>query len=205
MNKKTLWFASSNKGKIKDIKSLLGLFDIKFLDELPDYVEPEENGDTFEANAIIKAKSLSEVVDGWVISDDSGFCVDALNGFPGVLSKRWAYPVSDDEKLCELLLAKIKKETNMSNLKANFTTCLVLYNHTLNKQYIFTGLCEGQLGDKIIKGNDTFAYDWIFKPDQFNVYFAELSSELKRKISARGIAVKKLIDFIESKEFEYEY
>lgn len=204
MNKPKIWFSSSNIGKIKDIQYLCPSLKIGLLNEIKDYTEPEETGTTFLQNAIIKAKSLSEVTQAWVIADDSGFCVEALNNFPGVHSKRWAYPETDDEKLCELLLYKIKNETDMSNLNAYFETCIVLYNAKLNKQHIFSGICQGVVGDKITKGKDTFAYDWIFKPKGFDDYFAFLASDVKRSMSARGVAIKKMIEFIESEEFAYD-
>jgi len=186
-----LVFASNNKNKIKEIQLLvpnsikiISLEDIGCTEDIP------ETADTIEGNAILKANYVTEKYGLNCFADDSGLEVDVLNGEPGVYSARYAgEPKSDDNNMNKLLL-NLKDKTNR---KANFKTVICL---NLNgEQHLFTGIINGKIIEEKI-GKNGFGYDPIFIADGFSKTFAELAIEEKSTISHRGIAVKKLIDFL---------
>ena len=188
-----LVFASNNTHKIEEIKNLLpssikikSLVDINFNDEI------EENAQTIEGNALLKAKFIAENYNCNCFSDDSGLEVEALNGAPGVHSARYAgLPKNDANNRKKLL-----KELQFSNNKnAQFKTviCLILNNNI----HYFTGIIKGKIiNDE--KGNNGFGYDAIFIPNGYDKTFAEMSFSEKTKISHRAIALNKMIDFLEN-------
>lgn len=186
-----LVFASNNKNKIKEIQLLvpndiqiLSLEDIGCVEEIP------ETADTIEGNAILKANYVTQKYGYDCFADDSGLEVDVLNGEPGVFSARYAGEPKNDDNNLDKLLSNLKDKTNR---KANFKTVICL---NLNgEQNLFTGIINGKIIDKKI-GNNGFGYDPIFVADGYLKTFAELSIEEKSNISHRGIAVKKLIDFL---------
>lgn len=187
-----LVFASNNKNKIKEIQLLvpdsiqiLSLEDIGCTEDIP------ETADTIEGNAILKANYVTEKYGYNCFADDSGLEVDALNGEPGVFSARYAGEPKNDENNIDKLLVNLK---NIENKKANFKTVICL--NSKGKQHLFTGIINGQIIEKRI-GTNGFGYDPIFIADGYEKTFAELTLEEKSTISHRGIAVKKLIDFLQ--------
>jgi XTP/dITP diphosphohydrolase len=186
-----LVFASNNKNKIKEIQLLvpnsiqiLSLDDIGCLDEIP------ETADTIEGNAILKANYVTEKFGYNCFADDSGLEINSLNGAPGVFSARYAGEPKDDNKNIEKVLENLK---NTTNRKANFKTVICL---NLNgEKHLFTGIINGTISKEKI-GTNGFGYDPIFVADGYEKTFAELSMEEKSSISHRGIAVRKLIDFL---------
>jgi XTP/dITP diphosphohydrolase len=186
-----LVFASNNKNKIKEIQLLLpdsikilSLEDIGCTEDIP------ETADTIEGNAILKANYVTQKYGYDCFADDSGLEVDALNGEPGVFSARYAGEPKNDENNSDKLLANLK---DVKNKKANFKTIICL--NLKGEQHLFTGIINGQIIEERI-GNNGFGYDPIFVADGYQKTFAELSLEEKARISHRGIAVKKLIDFL---------
>lgn len=186
-----LVFASNNKNKIKEIQLLLpdsiqilSLEDIGCTEDIP------ETADTIEGNAILKANYVTQKYGYDCFADDSGLEVAALNGEPGVFSARYAGEPKNDENNIDKLLANLK---DVKNKKANFKTIICL--NLKGEQHLFTGIINGQIIEKRI-GNNGFGYDPIFVADGYQKTFAELSLEEKARISHRGIAVKKLIDFL---------
>ena len=186
-----LVFASNNKNKIAEIQSMLpesikilSLEDINCLEDIP------ETADTIEGNAILKANYVTQKYGYDCFADDSGLEVAALNGEPGVFSARYAGEPKNDENNIDKLLANLK---DVNNKKANFKTIICL--NLKGEQHLFTGIINGQIIEKRI-GNNGFGYDPIFVADGYQKTFAELSLEEKARISHRGIAVKKLIDFL---------
>ncbi|ATZ18061.1 non-canonical purine NTP pyrophosphatase [Mesoplasma melaleucae] len=194
MNKKELWIATSNEGKIKEFQSLLPDYEIKSVKDLLDYVEPEEDGETLLENAKIKAETLSKYIDGWAIGDDTGYFFDALDGFPGVYSRRWAYPVTDFKEICKMILDKTK---NLDDKNMNMQTAIVITNYNKGESYEALGITKGVMGDELKFANHTFGYDYIFKPEQYNVYCAELTEEEKVNCSARAYALNEIKAIIE--------
>ena len=185
-------FASNNKNKIKEIQLLLpdsiqilSLEDIGCTEDIP------ETATTIEGNAILKANYVSQKYGYDCFADDSGLEVDALNGEPGVFSARYAGEPKNDENNIDKLLSKLK---GVENKSANFKTVICL--NSKGKQHLFTGIINGTIIEERI-GTNGFGYDPIFVADGYQKTFAELTLEEKARISHRGIAVQKLIHFLQ--------
>tara|TARA_B110000037_G_scaffold57795_1_gene70515 strand:+ start:4505 stop:5086 length:582 start_codon:yes stop_codon:yes gene_type:complete len=186
-----LIFASSNKNKFIEVEKIIpkniklgNLIELNFFDEIP------EDQDTIEGNASFKAKFIHSKFNINVFADDTGLEVEALNGKPGVHSARFAGRECDSEKNITKLLKELK---NIKNRKARFKTIIAL---VLNEKfYQFEGIINGEIL-LCKKGNNGFGYDSVFKPDGYKKSFAELSIDIKNKISHRALAVNKLIEFI---------
>lgn len=186
-------FASHNEGKIKEIKKLLAPYGIKVksaLDmNLPDV---EETGKTFEENSLLKSRTIAKLVNMPCLADDSGLCVDALNGSPGVYSARYA-PNRDFDKGMEKLLAEMEKSPNKSR-NAHFS-CVISLAWPDGQYKVFAGQVDGKIAFHKM-GAGGFGYDPLFVPEGFTSSFAQMSQEEKNKISHRGRAVEKLKDFL---------
>ena len=184
-------FASSNKNNFIEVEKIIpkniklgNLIELNFFEEIP------EKEDTIEGNATFKANYINSKFNVNVFADDTGLEVQALDGKPGVHSARYAGNECNSEKNITKLLKELK---NIKNRKARFKTIIAL---VLNKKsYQFEGIINGEiLLSK--KGENGFGYDPIFKPDGYQKSFAELSIDVKNKISHRALAINKLIDFI---------
>jgi XTP/dITP diphosphohydrolase len=151
--------------------------------------DPEENGESFEENAFIKARALADELGVSVIADDSGLEVDALNGRPGIYSARFA---GDDEKNCEYLLSLMKTVPEPKRT-ARFVCAIVLIRPGY-ADIIVRGVCEGKIAFEPT-GNAGFGYDPLFIPDEqqgTELTFAELGQEKKDAISHRAKALEAL-------------
>lgn len=192
---KELIFASHNKGKIKEIKELLAPLNItvKTSDdiEIPDV---EETGTTFAENSLLKSSAIAKMTGIACIADDSGLCVDALNGAPGVYSARYA-PNRDFDKGMEKLLTEMEESANKSR-SAHFS-CVISLAYPDGKYEIFEGRVDGHIAEKK-QGNGGFGYDPLFIPDGFDKSFSELGSEIKNNISHRARAMQKLLAYLKS-------
>ena len=185
-----LVIASNNQHKIQEIKAVLnGKFEeITTLDEENIVCDPEENGETFLENAIIKACAVAEHTDKAVLADDTGLCVDALNGRPGVHSARYA-SAHDSVANRRKLLAELEDVTDRS---AYFTTVVVLL---YPDGTVITG--QGEVHGEIIdeeRGVNGFGYDCIFYSDELKKTFAEATTEEKLSVSHRSRALKDLLN-----------
>lgn len=170
---------------VQDIE-LLSLKDIGFSDEIP------EPYDSFEENAMVKAMTIHKFSGKNVMADDSGICVNALNGAPGVHSAYFAGLPRDDDRNLQRLLDELEgKEDRTAYYKA--LICL-LWNGTV---HYFEGTCSGTIVGAP-KGNGGFGYDPVFMPDGYDETFGELGPEIKNKLSHRGKAVSKMIDFLKT-------
>jgi XTP/dITP diphosphohydrolase len=186
-----LVFASNNKNKIKEIQLLVPpTIQILSLDDIGCTEDIAETAATIEGNAMLKANYVTEKYGYDCFADDSGLEVQALNGEPGVFSARYAGEPKNDENNIAKLLTNLK---DVKNKKANFKTVICLNSN--GKQHLFTGIINGEIIEERI-GNNGFGYDPIFVADGYQKTFAELTLEEKSNISHRGIAVKKLIDFL---------
>jgi len=186
-----LIFASRNENKFLEIEKIIPKkIQLGNLNELNFYDEITENEETIEGNATFKAEFIHSKFGVNVFADDTGLEVEVLNGKPGVHSARFAGIECNSNKNINKLLELLK---NKKNRKARFKTIIVL----IFKQqiYQFEGIVNGEILYKR-KGKNGFGYDSIFKPMGLNKSFAELSIEIKNKISHRAIAMSKLIDFI---------
>ena len=189
---KTIVVASNNKHKIKEIKEILTGYNVLTLNDIGFHDEIIEDGKTFEENALIKARTIhnylkSKNLNHIVLADDSGLCVDALNGAPGVYSARYAKGHSDDQANRDKLL----KELEGKDRTANFVCNIVLYYP--NGEYkTFVGKTEGKITKEEI-GNKSFGYDCIFYSNELNKTFGEAKDEEKNAVSHRGRALKEML------------
>ena len=189
---KKLVIASHNQGKIKEISELLAPFGIEVVSavdlNLPDV---EETGTTFEENARLKAVALAKLSDEFCLADDSGLCVDALDGRPGVYSARYA-PNRDFDKGMEMLLQEVA-QSGKKTRAAHFSCVIALADPKDLSCKIFEGRVNGHLSAEK-HGNGGFGYDPIFVPDEGDGRtFAEMNGEEKSKISHRGRALSAFI------------
>ncbi len=186
---KRLIIASNNAGKVAEIKQLMGGFygEVLSLKDAGINIEVIEDGETFHENAAKKAIEISRLVPGDVLADDSGLCVEALDGAPGVFSARFAGEGSNDEENLNKLLEMMKDKTNRN---AMFVCALVLANggvETLYVEDVVRGVIIG-----MPRGENGFGYDPVFYSEAHKKTFAELGSDVKNEISHRGKALKRL-------------
>ena len=187
---KKIIIATSNKNKLKEIEALLSNLPITIIAQSELGVGScEEPFDTFIENALQKARFASKKTNLPAIADDSGICVDALNGQPGVFSARFAGEKRDDEKNNDKLLDVL---SNKKNRRAYYYCAIVFIRHSKDPQPIITeGIWQGEILSKR-KGNNGFGYDSIFMDFKTDKSAAELSPDLKNRISHRGQALQKL-------------
>ena len=183
-------FATGNAHKLQEINEIAQGTDIEFVLP-PQGFEPVENGETFEENSLIKAREAARLSGMISLADDSGLCVEALNGAPGIHSARYAdTPQARIDKL-------LKNLTTFGNRKAKFVCAMTLvdeFGNILNKEI---GECHGEIA-KSQSGVNGFGYDPIFLVDGYdNTTMADMSEEMKNSISHRGIALKKMISYIQ--------
>ncbi len=183
-------FATHNRNKAEEVAALLSQIEILSLSDINCHEDIPETSETLEGNAILKANHITENYKLNCFADDTGLEVAALDGAPGVYSARYAGPDNDASANMEKLLSTMK---GVDNRNARFRTVIAL--HIDGNQYLFEGVCEGIILKKK-SGTEGFGYDPIFQPKGYNRSFAEMSMEEKGKISHRGIAVSKLISFL---------
>ncbi|MBP3925402.1 RdgB/HAM1 family non-canonical purine NTP pyrophosphatase [bacterium] len=185
---KRIVFATGNPHKLKEINAIASSIgqDVEFI--LPEgNFNPEENGKTFEENSLIKAKAAYELSKMPVLADDSGLCVEALNGAPGLYSARYAG--SQQEKIDKLL----KELNGIENRNAKFVCCMTLLNENGEIEKVVTGECEGKIVTRQ-SGQNGFGYDPVFEVKNTGKTMAELTEEEKNKISHRGNALRKILN-----------
>jgi len=184
-------FATNNANKIKEIQSMLPeSIQIISLESIGCHEEIPETADTIEENAMMKANFVTEKYGYDCFADDTGLEVDILNGEPGVFSARYAGEQKSAEDNMEKLLLNLENQTNR---KAQFKTVITL--NLKDKQYLFTGIARGEITLEKT-GNQGFGYDPIFRPENYQETFAQLSLETKNEISHRGKATRELLDFL---------
>ena len=189
--------ASNNEHKWEEISKILSCFDIKLTKQKDAGVcgEAEENGSTFEENAILKAKYAFEKTKRPVIADDSGLSVEALNGMPGIFSARYA---ENDKERINRILQELK-DIPAEKRNAKFVCVLAVM---LSDKEIYT--VRGEVCGKIAfapKGAEGFGYDPIFIPEGFDKSFSELGNDIKNTISHRANALSKLKNLLETLNF----
>jgi len=186
-----LVFASNNPNKIIEIQNMLpGDIKILSLEDIGCHEDIPETAETIEGNAILKANYVTENYGYDCFADDTGLEVFALNGEPGVYSARYAGQQKNAIDNMDKLLNELE---NQSDRSAQFKTVIAL--NLKGQQQLFTGIVKGEIiGEKI--GNQGFGYDPIFKSSGQERTFAQLSLAEKAQISHRGIAVKKLVEFL---------
>ena len=185
-----LVLASNNKHKIEEIKSILKqngyAADVLSLNDIGYTEEIVEDGATFEENALIKAKTVAAL--GYIgIADDSGLCVDALNGAPGIYSARSAGEPCDHQKNNEKLLNALQGKKD-SERSAAFV-CTIACCLPSGAYFTVRGECHGELLESL-QGKNGFGYDPLFCPDGYSLTFAEIPFDEKNKISHRAKALE---------------
>lgn len=195
MNLSEVIFASHNAGKIKEIKELLEPLGIKVKSavdvDLPDVAE---TGTTFAENSLLKSQTIAKLTGVPCIADDSGLCVDALNGAPGVYSARYA-PNRDFVKGMEKLLEEMAQCRNKSR-KAHFS-CVISLAFPDGEYKLFEGRVNGEIAT-VPLGDGGFGYDPLFVPEGYDCSFAQMPKSEKNKISHRGRAVAKLLEYLKN-------
>ncbi|MBE6360422.1 MAG: RdgB/HAM1 family non-canonical purine NTP pyrophosphatase [Treponema bryantii] len=213
-----IYLATSNQNKKREIQEIFSQHEIRTPADDGIEFDPEETGTTFYENSLIKAKALYEIVKCPVIADDSGICVDALNGAPGIYSSRYAGPefmkgkpdgskISQEEQNLHLInqLNEAIKQKNLPNMpylngerSCHYTCAMVLYLGP-DRLFVAQETFEGTIIDSIEKqaGNGGFGYDPIVFLPQQNKTIAQLTANEKHAISHRGKAVRALQKIIE--------
>jgi XTP/dITP diphosphohydrolase len=202
MAAETVVLATRNAAKLRELDRILGTekpggpqVRLAGLDEFPGAPDVPETGATFEENALLKARAIAAFTGLPAVADDSGLCVDALNGMPGVLSARWAGQHGDDRANLELVLAQVADVPD-TRLGAQFVCAAALVRPGPGvHEWVVTGRLEGRLV-RVPRGSGGFGYDPIFLPDGFEQTTAEMTAEAKDAISHRGRAFRALTPFI---------
>ncbi len=192
-----LVIASTNLHKIREFKEMfrgISSLDILSLRDFPEYVQCEETGKTLEENAILKAEHAAKALSRWVIADDSGLSVPALQGAPGVHSARYAGLKATDADNRKKLLTEMGSLQGEQRV-AYFECCIALAgSHGLVK--CVQGSCEGHISSHE-KGGNGFGYDPLFIKTDYDKTFAELDEKTKNRISHRRKALDKILLVIE--------
>ena len=179
--------ASSNKGKVKEIRQILRDFEIIPYTELIEPLKIEENGKTFKENAIIKAKAISKKLPKFIVlSDDSGISVPILGGIPGIYSARFAGENANDKENLQKLINELKRR-NIKKTPAFYTAAIAI--STPYGIYTAHGFMYGDVIDEA-RGNKGFGYDPMFIPKGFDKTLGELDEKIKEQISHRYKALK---------------
>ena len=189
-----LLIASNNQHQIDEIKQILGnkFEQILSLSEAGIVCDPEENGKTFLDNALIKVRAVAKLTDMPVLGDDTGLCVDALNGAPGVHSARFAGD-HDNAKNRAKLLYELQDETNR---KAHFSTAVALL-YPDGRLVTAEGRVDGEILHAEV-GTNGFGYDSLFYCNEIGKTFAEATAEEKNAVSHRGRALQNLAEKLQS-------
>ncbi|GGS94992.1 RdgB/HAM1 family non-canonical purine NTP pyrophosphatase [Nonomuraea spiralis] len=185
--------ATRNPGKIAELRRILAGFEIVGLEEFPEIGEVAETGVTFEENALLKAHAVAKGSGLPAVADDSGLCVDVLNGMPGVFSARWSGRHGDDQANLDLLLAQVS-DVPAEKLAAHFACAAALALPTGEHRVV-----EGTLPGHLVttpRGTNGFGYDPILVPLGQHRTTAELSPDEKDAISHRGRAFRALAPIV---------
>jgi len=191
--RRVIVLGSHNRGKLREIEAILGHLPVEWrtLDAFPQAVAPDETGATFAENARIKALGLARQLGAWVLADDSGLCVDALDGGPGVRSARYAGPGAADAEKVAKLLAELRGVP--PERRGAAFVCAVALASPGGVLLETEGRCGGILRFES-RGHNGFGYDPIFEDPESGATFAELPEEAKNRISHRGRALRKLAE-----------
>lgn len=184
---KKLIIATANKHKLSEIESILKDCVKEILPMPSDISKIEENGETFMQNSLIKAKAVYDKTKIPSLADDSGLCINSLNGRPGLYSARYGGENLSYREKMQMILEELKDKKDRTAYFITSAVCM------LNEKYYIA--LEGRVYGKIIeepRGFEGFGYDPIFMPNDFNITYAEMSSEKKNSISHRFIAMSKM-------------
>ena len=189
--------ATSNVGKVREIKKIFSDDKVEILSmgEIGIDIEIEENGMTFEENALIKARTISKMTNEIALADDSGLCVDAMGGAPGIYSARYAGEDATDAQRIEKLLEELSGEEDR---KAKFVSVIAVVFPD-GAELTADGEVHGQIADKVY-GDGGFGYDPVFISDELGKTFGVASADEKNKISHRARALDKMYQIMKEKD-----
>ncbi len=190
--------ASANVHKIREFRDMLRPYkhlDVRSLLNFPLYVPPEETGQTFQENALLKAQHAAHELDKWVIADDSGLVVPALAGQPGIFSRRFSGVNSTDAENRHKLLAELQDKSEFERLA--YYQCSLVIAAPTKVVKCANGICEGFIIDKE-RGRNGFGYDPLFIKHEYNKTFAELDEQTKNRISHRRKAFDQIAGILEN-------
>ncbi len=184
---KKLILATHNKGKLREVGEIFSDWEVAGSSS-----DVEETETTFAGNALLKARAAAALNPGvFVIADDSGLEVDALDGAPGIYSARFAGPECNDDANNALLLKSLEGKENR---KAHYTCAMALITPD-GKEQVFTGYCHGTIAEKEI-GSGGFGYDPLFIPDGYTDTFGIIPADVKNTFSHRAKALAQLREFL---------
>jgi XTP/dITP diphosphohydrolase len=206
-NHNVVVIATRNAGKVREFAALLGMrqLEVRSLLDYEGLPEIVEDGLTFGANALIKAKTIADVLGIPVLADDSGLCVDALDGAPGVWSARYAGEGATDEANNAKLLRELGAGDPEGNIldepvrlsKGQFVCALALYDPSRGEALQVEASCEGFIISEP-RGSNGFGYDPLFYIEEYEQTMSEMSSELKNTISHRAKALEALMQSLDA-------
>ena len=185
--KNRLVVATGNAHKLREIAEIFSDFEVVSQKQMGFDEDVEETGETFAENALIKARAASKALNCIALADDSGLCVDALGGAPGVYSARYCGYHGDDKKNRDLLLENMK---NVENRAAHFTSAIALV-YPNGKEIVVEGHTFGKILNKET-GTGGFGYDCLFESDDLKKSFGEATAEEKNAVSHRFRGLQKL-------------
>ena len=188
---KNIVVMSNNDGKIREIKSVLKDFNVLSLKDLNLNIDVEETGTTFEENAILKVEALKDKYD-YVLADDSGLEISALDNQPGVYSARFLGHDTPYEIKNKLVLEKISE---CDDRGARFTSVIALSDHGVI--HLFKGVLNGEIS-RDVRGTGGFGYNPIFIPEGFQETLAEISDDERDKITHRAKALEALKEYMKN-------
>ena len=191
----TILIATKNRGKVAEIGDLVKDLPVNFLSlaDVPNPPDVIEDGATFEENALKKARVIAKATGMVTLADDSGLCVDALDGRPGVFSARYAGEPATDAEKCDLILEEMQ-DVPAERRSARFV-CVIAVATPEGAEQLFHGVCEGRITFEP-RGKQGFGYDPIFYDEEAGRTFAEMERETKNRISHRGKALRKFAEYL---------
>jgi XTP/dITP diphosphohydrolase len=185
--------ATRNAHKTAEIRSMLGAkFEVVDATAFPEFPEIEETGTTFLENARLKAEGISRLIDGWVLSDDSGLEVDALGGAPGVWSSSFGGEEGNNEKNNARLMAEMAGKAE----RGGRFVCTMVLAKDGKEQANFSGAVEGNIIDEL-RGTEGFGYDPLFIPTGYDQTFSELGDAVKNTLSHRSRALSQITAWLD--------
>jgi XTP/dITP diphosphohydrolase len=193
-----LLLATRNQGKIVEFRRILdalapGEIELVGLDQFPELHDVEETGTTFEENALLKAREMSEATGIPAIADDSGLCVDALNGDPGIYSARWSGEHGNDQANIEKVLDQLKDVPDAE--RGAYFICVAALYLPDGRTHCEEGRFYGRILHSPV-GENGFGYDPIFQPEGLEISSAQMSAEEKDAVSHRGMSLRAMAPFV---------
>lgn len=194
---KQIMIATGNAHKVAEFKQMLEPlgYEVKSMLDLTETIEIEENGTSFSENALIKARALHKHLSIAVVSDDSGLAVNAMNGAPGIYSARFM----GEDTSYEVKNHAIIEEVNRHEDRGAQFVCAIAYIEADGREHVFTGIVEGEIAQECI-GKGGFGYDPIFYYPPYHTTLADVSEDMKNKVSHRGRALAQLTAYMEEQQ-----